>query len=124
MMNAMRWLAVAALVALVPAALMADKRARNPDEARSLIARAQEDVRKASSFANINSKERERFNHALKSLAEVDRSFSKDKYNEDRLDRAIEDMQNIVDHNTIASEDRDLLRQDLSDLRALREEHE
>jgi hypothetical protein len=115
-------LALAMLAVSTPVTLLADDHERHPGMARDLVARAQSDVQKASQFTRNNEKgkERERFDNSQKSLAELDRSFSKGKYNKDRLDKAIEDIQSILDHNTLASEDRDVLRQDVTDLRAMR----
>ncbi len=99
---------------------MAERRPLNPEQGRAAVSRAMEDVRHASGFAPSNGKERERFHNAQHSLSELDRSYSKDRFNKDRLDDAIRDIQNIVDHNTIAAGDRDAMNQDLDDLRTLR----
>ncbi len=101
-------------------AVRAESRVLNPAQARAAVARAQEDVRRASSFAHNRGKEQSRFDNAQTSLAKVDKSYSKDRFNKGKLDDAIRDLKGILDHNTISSQDRDALSQDLNDLQVLR----
>lgn len=90
------------------------------EEARSLVMRTQEDLKRAEGFIREKKDERERVENALRRLSDFDRSLSKNKFDKDRLNEAIEDLKNLIDHNTLSVEDRDALRQDLQDLRALR----
>ena len=94
------------------------------EEARTLVMRTQEDLKRAEGFTREKKDERERIENALRRLSDFDRSLSKNKFDKDRLNEAIEDLKNMIDHNTLAVEDRDALRQDLQDLRALRERHD
>ena len=105
---------------LPPAALMnAQGRYEN---ARSLVNRVAEDLRHAERANRAKGKELERVENAQHHLSEFDRSLSKGTFNKDRLDEAIEDLKNVVDHNTLMPEDRDALNADLRDLRQLREQ--
>jgi hypothetical protein len=69
----------------------------------------------------VTTKERERYDNAMKHLSEFDRDLSRNKFDKGKLDEAIEDVKNVVEHNTLEPGLRDALSQDLSDLRALRE---
>ena len=99
---------------------LADRTPLNPEEARHVVARAQDDIKKASEFAHNNGKQQHRFDNALHSLSELDRSYSNDRYNKGRLDGAIRDLGRVMDDNTIGPQDRDALHHDLEDLRFLR----
>src|SRR5581483_9049877 len=68
--------------------------------ARDLIARTQEDLKHTEGFIREKKDERERIDNALKHLSEFDRALSDGKFNKDRLDEAIEDVKNVVEHNT------------------------
>ena|SRR5579862_2054734 len=89
--------------------------------ARSLVDRAQNDLRHASHLAKDRDKERERYDNAQRSLSEFDKNLARNKFDKDKLDGAINDVKNVVDHNTLDPEARDRLSQDLRDLRELRQ---
>ncbi len=98
-------------------------------EARNLIQRVQEDMRRSADFArqtpaiHKDKKQIERWDNAQRSMSNFDRNLSKGKYDKGELDGAINDLKNVVDHNTLASEDRDALNRDLGDLRQFRANH-
>jgi hypothetical protein len=93
--------------------------------ARDLVGRAQDDLRRAADFAREGAalkdgKQIERFSNAQRSLSKFDRDLSKGKFEKDELDDAIRDLNNVLEHNTLSSQDRDALTKDLRDLRLLR----
>ncbi|MGH9822221.1 MAG: hypothetical protein ACREDR_03025 [Blastocatellia bacterium] len=92
------------------------------NHARAVVSRLQEDLRHAEGTASQHkhSKDAERIDHAMRHLSDFDRSLSKGKFDSGRLDRAVSDVQNIVDHNTLSPEDRDNLMSDLHDMRSMR----
>lgn len=90
------------------------------DRARDLIARTQEDLRRIADLTREKKDERERIDNVQKHLSEFDRELSKNKFDKDKLDTAIDDLKNLVEHNTLAVEDRDLLNRDLEELRQMR----
>jgi len=90
------------------------------ENSRRLVARTLEDLRRAARLEQ-GSKERERYDNAGKHLSDFDREMSQGRFDKDRLDRAIDDVKNIVDHNTLAPRARDRVTRDLADLRTLRE---
>src|SRR5262249_4639098 len=92
------------------------------DSARDLISRTQEDLRRAASFTREKKDEKVRIDNAQRHLSQFDRALSRNKFDKDKLDAAIDDLKNVIDHNTLAVEDRDLLNRDLEDLRRMRSE--
>jgi len=90
------------------------------ENARRLVGRVQENVKRAAEFDASSAKERERIDNAMKHLSEFDRELAKNHYDKGILDSAIGDVQNIVDHNTISPRDRNTLTHDLEELRSLR----
>jgi len=94
--------------------------AQTYESARNVVQHTQDDLEQLRRQGPRNDKERERIDNARKSLSDFDRSLSRNKFDKDRLDQAIEDVQNIVDKNTLQARDRDALRADLADLRKVR----
>jgi type II secretory pathway component HofQ len=88
--------------------------------ARGLVDRVQRNLRRAEHFTPPNEKERERYHNAQHHLSEFDRKLSEGQFDKDRLDVAIDDLKNVVEHNTLSAEDRDHLTRDLGELRELR----
>src|SRR5262245_61066735 len=88
--------------------------------ARDLVSRTQEDLRHAAGFISEKKDERERSENAQKHLSEFDRALSEGKFEKDKLNEAIDDVKNVIEHNTLAREDRDMLTRDLDDLRVMR----
>lgn len=88
--------------------------------ARSLVDRVQADLGRASAV-RPKGDERERIDHAQHHLSEFDKALSRGKFDKDKLDDSIGDVKKVLDHNTLTPDGRDAVRQDLSDLRVLRE---
>jgi hypothetical protein len=94
---------------------------REPEGIRGLIDRTQSDLRAAEDVVDPkNSKDRERYRNAQKNLSDLDRHFTKGKYDKGELDRSIGDIQSILDHNTLQASSRDALLRDIEDLRVAR----
>jgi hypothetical protein len=94
------------------------------DVARDLVQRVQTDLTAVRDTGTHKGKDRERLDTALKHLSDLDRTLTKDKFSKGRLDEAIEDVQHVIDHNTLESRDRDTLLADVRTLRELRLAHE
>lgn len=95
--------------------------------ARALVSRIQDDLRRATSLLEPTRKQRERYDreherydNAQRHLSDFDRNLSQGKFDKGKLDTAINDLKNVVEHNTLSSQDRDALTADLRDLRDLR----
>jgi hypothetical protein len=92
------------------------------DDARQVVGRTQVDLDRAASFLRGNKKEQDRLRNAQKHLSEVDRHMAKGKFDKDTLDSAIGDIQSVLDHNVLQSQDRDVLMRDVTELRGIRSE--
>jgi hypothetical protein len=90
-------------------------------DARELVDRVQDDLQRAADFTRNNEKERERYHNAQHHLSEFDRKLRDGHFDKDKLDAAIDDVKNLVEHNTLESRDRDELARDLADLRVMRD---
>lgn len=65
-------------------------------------------------------RERERYDNALRHLGEFDERARRGYFDKGKLDQAIGDVQNLVDHNPMDGRARDVLWRDLGALRSLR----
>jgi hypothetical protein len=97
------------------------------NDARALVSRTQEDLRRADGLLQPSrrhkeryDKEKERFDNALRHLSEFDRELTRRRFDKGKLDAAIDDVKNVVEHNTLSPESRDALMADLRSLRELR----
>jgi len=91
-----------------------------PFEARRVIDRTQIDLRRAEEFERQHHKEVERYDNAQRHLSDFDRQYTRGHFDKDKLDTAIDDLKNVVEHNTLNPADRDALSADLRDLRMVR----
>jgi hypothetical protein len=89
--------------------------------ARDLVARAQDDLRRAADFTATKEKERDRYRDVQRKLSEFDRDLSRGHFDKGKLDGAIDELKEVVRNNTLESHDRDALASDLEQLRALRD---
>ncbi|HWF07477.1 MAG TPA: hypothetical protein VG297_03380 [Bryobacteraceae bacterium] len=95
------------------------------EHARGVIDRTQTDLQRAADFErHRHGTEVERYENAQKHLSDFDREFTRGNFDKGKLDTAIDDVKNVVDHNSLNPADRDALRDDLSNLRSMREEHD
>lgn len=97
--------------------------AQTPD-IRGLIERTQHDLRRSEEFERHKGKEVSRYENAQHHLSEFDKDLTRGHFDKGKLDEAIEDVRNVVDHNTLDPDARDVLRNDLRDLRLARTDHE
>lgn len=91
---------------------------------RALVDRTQSDLRRSLEFERRNGKEFKRYENAQHHLSEFDREFTKGHFDKGKLDDAIDDVKNLVEHNTLDPELRDAITSDLRDLRVMRAEHD
>ncbi|MGH7485478.1 MAG: hypothetical protein ACREMY_07725 [bacterium] len=95
---------------------------RDLSRARGLVAQTHHDLRGIAHHETYSGKERERYDNALRHLSEFDRELAKGKYDKDRLDAAIDDINNVCKNNALGPNERDALLGDLKSLRDLRAE--
>jgi hypothetical protein len=108
---------------LVPAGATVAAQSFRFDDARQVISRTQTDLARSVGLLEKNHSDRDRLKNAQKHLSTLDRHFAKGKFDSDTLDSAIGDIQSVLDHNVLHSEDRDTLIRDVTDLRAIRSQH-
>lgn len=89
--------------------------------ARDLVAKVQGDLERAAEFVRAKEKERDRYRDVQHKLSEFDRKLSAGHFDKSNLDDAIENLKEVVQHNTLESHDRDALASDLAQLRTLRD---
>ena len=111
---------LAVVVLLMAAGSIAYSQDERYENARSLVANVQKDLRRAEHFTPPNGKEKERYFNAQHHLSEFDRELARGRFDKDKLDQAIDDVKNVVENNTLSPRDRDVLSGDLRDLRELR----
>ena len=95
--------------------------AQELDRARDLVARVQDDLRRAEDFTRNNEKERVRYENVQHHLSEFDRDLRHDHFDKGKLNDAIDNLKDVVKNNTLEGHDRDALAADLSDLRTLKD---
>ena len=88
---------------------------------RDLVARVQDDLRRAADFTATKPKERDRYREVQRKLSEFDRDLSHGHFDKGKLDGAIDELREVMKENTLESHDRDALAGDLSDLRTLKD---
>lgn len=103
---------------------MAQDAGQAQERERSVVDRTQNDLRAASEFERHKGKEISRYENAQRHLSDFDRELTRGHFDKGRLDHAIDDMKDVVNHNTLDPTNRDALRNDLADLRILREDHD
>ena len=94
------------------------------EHARRVIDRVQDDLRRAEDFERHNGKEISRYENAQRHLSDFDRELTRGHFDKGRLENAIGDLKDVVDHNTLDPDARDALQRDLGDLRIMRDDHE
>jgi hypothetical protein len=88
--------------------------------ARDLIGRVQHDLARAQKMAPVAGRQRERYENAQRHLSEFDDRLSRGDFDKDKLDTAIDDVNNVFKSNVLSPHSRDDLRGDLADLRSMR----
>jgi len=97
---------------------------RYPDrygDLRSLVDRTQSDLRTSAELEHNNGDQRERYRNAQGHLSTFDRNLTKGHFGKSELDKAIHDVQSVLDHNALQASSRDALLHDVQDLRAVRD---
>ena len=89
-------------------------------DARAVIDRTQNDLRRAEDFERQKGKEVSRYDNAQKHLSDFDRDYTRGHFDKGKLNDAINNLKDVVDHNTLNPQDRDALSADLRDLRLVK----
>jgi hypothetical protein len=86
----------------------------------SLIGQVMSDIDRAASNARLDGHEARHFNEAVQKLQEFQSRWDRGKFDTGRLDKAIDNMQHLVNADRVHPRDRDILSRDLSALREFR----
>jgi hypothetical protein len=98
----------------------------NPEHRRPVSATLH-DLQEIGSYeaGHSGSHERERFSNAIRHLQQFgDRLHERGYFDKDKLDEAIGDVQNIIDHNRLPNRAREMLFRDVTELRRLRQHYD
>ena len=86
---------------------------------RGIINRTIADLRRASRFER-GGREAERYDNAIRHLAEFERELNRDRFDRGRLDEAIDDLKHVIEHNSLPPRERSVLSEDIRELRQFR----
>jgi hypothetical protein len=85
-----------------------------------VIERTMSDLDRAARSAQLDNHERNHFSRAMQQLSQFRDRWSRGEFNRGNLDKAIEDVQHLVNADRVHPRDRDLLARDLTALRDFR----
>lgn len=88
---------------------------------RGLIDRTQNDLRTAAELEHENGSQHERYIKAQGHLSTFDRHLVKGRFDKGELDKSINEIKGILDHNVLQASSRDMLLRDMQDLRIARD---
>jgi hypothetical protein len=88
---------------------------------RGLVDRTQSDLRLAADLEHGNDKQRDRYRSAQGHLSTFDRHLTKGHFDKDELNKSIDAIKDILDHNVLQASSRDALMRDVEDLRIARD---
>jgi hypothetical protein len=107
------------------AAVPASAQYRYNPEHRRPLERTLVDLRGIAERNTYNGHEAERYNNAIRHLEQFrDRLHEGGRFDKDKLDEAIGDVQSVIDHNPMGPEAREFLVRDVNELRRLREHYD
>ncbi len=88
---------------------------------RGLVDRTQSDLRAASDLEHGNEKQHDRYRNAQGHLSTFDRHLVKGRFDKGELNKSIDSIKDILDHNVLQASSRDALMHDVEDLRVARD---
>lgn len=88
---------------------------------RALVDRTQADLRMAEEQAHQKEDQRDRYQHAQGHLSTFDRHLMRGRFDKGELDKAIDNIKEILDKNVLTPASRDALVRDLAGLREARD---
>lgn len=88
---------------------------------RGLVDRTQNDLRGAEETEHNKPGQLDRYQHAQGHLSTFDRKLTHGKFDKGELDKSIDSLKDILDHNVLTAASRDALMHDLEDLKVARD---
>ena len=92
------------------------------DRARDVVGRTISDLQHIERREAFRGDERDRYDHALRALADVDRGLADGHFDRGKIDEAIEHVDHVTRNRMLDPRERDQVMDDLRDLRRVREE--
>jgi len=86
---------------------------------RGLVERTQNDLRRAEGVERKQGKQVDRYEHAQRNLSDFDRRMTDGHFDKDKLNNVIEEVKDVVDHNTLQPNLQNALKNDLMDLKQM-----
>ncbi|MFN7995619.1 MAG: hypothetical protein U0Q18_18560 [Bryobacteraceae bacterium] len=125
----MRRLIQAVLLAAILAALMhAQYGPRGgpyyPDRVDALIERVHTDLERGYGVWRLSGGDRDRLTHAEHQLRDFAKHWHRGHFDKDKLDDSIAAVQHVLDNNHLTGRERDMLWQDVTALRRMREAYD
>ena len=87
---------------------------------RALFDRVRSDLDRASNYRYASRGDQKRFDEARRDLFDFESRFDRGRYDKHELDRAIDRVQNVVNHNSLDPRARGALEDDLRRMRDFR----
>jgi hypothetical protein len=94
------------------------------DKLRDVIDRTQSDLRMAADLEPRHNDEHNRYKNAQGHLSTLDRKLVKGKFDNGELDKTLDCLKDILDHNVLQASTRDNLMRDMTDLKIARDRSE
>lgn len=86
----------------------------------ALFGRVRSDLDRASNYRYASHSDQKRFDEARRDLFDFESRFDRGRYDRHELDRAIDRVQNVVNHNSLDPRERGALEDDLRRMRDFR----
>ncbi len=96
----------------------------HPDRVDALVDRVHEDLNHGYRVWRLSGGDRDRLNHAEHELREFAKDWRHGKFNKGKLDDAIAAVQHVLDNNHLTGRERDVLWEDVTALRRMREAYD
>jgi hypothetical protein len=96
----------------------------NDNKLRDVVDRTQSDLRTAADLEPKHNDDHNRYKNAQGHLSTFDRKFVKGKFDKGELEKALDGLKDILDHNVLQASTRDNLMKDMTDLKIARDRRE
>jgi len=94
------------------------------DNVREVVDRTQMDLRTAADLEPKHNDDHNRYKNAQGHLSTFDRKLVKGKFDHGELEKALDGLKDILDHNVLQASTRDSLMRDMTDLKIARDRRE
>jgi hypothetical protein len=94
------------------------------DKLRDVVDRTQSDLRTAADLEPRHNDDHNRYKNAQGHLSTFDRKLVKGKFERGELEKALDGIKDILDHNVLQASTRDNLMRDMTDLKIARDRTE